>query len=400
MTDIDDEHAAALGLIQSTPRGPEVIAALPSLADSFATRVSNSVPSVGLVFQLFGRQAIVDAIHTNFVLMLGRLLVRARAFDSASLQDRTVPLVQLLSIAAAKSKQWASRHEEAVHPIHDKKERLKHRRTLAHEEKSRSPAAAEALVKALWSAITPILFPKGSSSLFLPAGGSLLLSIIDKELDNPSLLRASPDQSEKIARAAKTVLLFWALERLRAGLRPEETPRYTVPPELLGAIEPFLPSLRDAFITFTLPDDHTVAPKTVAETLARSLLSFTQSFPLESILMTVVLDFSEVPALFRTEKQLDALIDQLSHDEGIARTIIGLATPTIDLGLSGDRDLSSSFWGLLMQGLTSAVADTVIAEILESFDWENAQKTVLERLRWFLFSSYADEAVKEWVQKS
>ena len=400
MTALDDEYASALERIQSAPRGPEVLAVLPALADSFAAMVSQAAPSFGLVFQLFGRQGIVDIIHKNFVLIFGRLLLRARAFDGGSLQERIEPLVSFLYTAASHAKQWAVRHEEAVHPLHDKKERLKRRHTLVHEEQTHASQAAEALLKVLWYKAIPILFPEGAASLYLPAGGSLLLSTIDKELSSPSFLPASPDQSEKISRSLKTAFLYWALDSARQNIGKGAVPRYDVAPELLNTIESLLPSLREAFLTFDLPKEDSLSPSAAAEPLARSLLFLVQSFPLESVLTSTLLAFSGSPeTLFHTEGELDALIDQLGRDDRPARAVLQLITPAVDLGLAEGKALSMSFWGMLMQGLTSTVTDAVVEDALASFDWEGAQKTVLARLRWFLFSPYADEAVVAWTQQ-
>jgi hypothetical protein len=139
----------------------------------------------------------------------------------------------------------------------------------------------------------------------------------------------------------------------------------------------------------------------IAPHVAQVLLFFSQSVSMVSVVTMVlrtVCDSSKT--LLHTEEDLETLIGTLGPDERLIRTIVRLATPPIEIGSSGTRDLSTSFWNMLVQGLTSTVHDTLVEDALSSFDWERAQRTVLDRLHWFFFSPYADEAITSWLGKA
>ena len=400
MKPLDEEFSEAQELVRSAPLGHEVLQSLPIVSESLAKKAESGLSGFAaqFVMSLLGRQGVTQAIHKNCVFVLARLLTRARAYDGATPQERVKPLIHLLSVIAPQAKRWAACHEASAHPIHDKKERARRRRLVLHEEKANVSQATHALLEALWHNLIPILLPCGASSLYLPAGGSFLLSHIDKEIKNPSFIFSSPEWAEKTVRELKTSVMYWILNSVKQHLGNEKDsiPRYTIPPDLIASILPIIEPVRTAFMLTDLPQtqDDPLPPEAIASSVVRFLLFFVQSFSAEAALTSGWLNMvASSESVVHTEQELEELIETVSRDDRLIKKILHLVAPTIDIGPSTSKNLS--FWGIVMDGLTSALTDVFIEDTLGSFDWEGAQRTVLDRLRWFFFSPYADEAFSQ-----
>jgi hypothetical protein len=418
VTTLEEEFESALKLIGSAPLGQEVLQSLSSVAKSLTQPVFGvpegkltvsplsqilsglNGPAGQLILGFLGREGVQQILHKNCVLAFGRILNVVRAYDTQSPTERLVPLIDLLSAIAPQAQAWARHHEAVAQPVHDKKERLKRRHAMLHEEQTHTHKATCALLESLWSRLIPILLPHGAASLYLPEGGSLLLPHIDKGLCNPTFLHSPSEQAEKFIRDAKVSVMCWLLGALRQWLGSEkpEPPNYDIPRELAASIEPLVAQLRTAFVPIELAPETSISPATVAPLIARTLLLLVQSTSLESLLMTGWLNIcrssESVP---HTEGELETQIEALSHDERLIKTVLHRTAPTIDIGGPHTKDLTGSFWGMLMHGLTSSMTDVLIEDTLSSFDWESAQRMVLDRFRWFLFSPYADGAVASWI---
>jgi hypothetical protein len=271
---------------------------------------------------------------------------------------------------------------------------------LLQEEQTQAHNATRALLEALWHKLVPILLPDGAASLYLPKGGSLLLPHIDQHLQNPTFLYSHGEQAEKFLRELKVALLYWALTSLRQQLDAKTCliPSYDLSSNIISSIEPLLSLFHAAFITFELPKENAPSPNAVALAIARTLFYMVQSTSLESILMKTWLTATQSSEkMLRSENELEECIDAFSHDDRLIKTFLHLTTPSIDMSTPQAKDLTGAFWGMLVHGLTSSMRDVLIEDALGSLDWELAQRTVLDRLHWFFFSPYADEAMATWL---
>ena len=396
-----EDFASALEFIRLAPSGQKVLDSLRPLSETllekFGEHLQGPIPKTALA--LFGREKAIEIIYANCVLFASRLLSRAREYDSLPPKDRAAPIIALLSAAAARAEPWAVHLESALRPIHDKKERTKRRHLVTREEQTHALHAAVSLVDALWKWLLSIVAPNGAASLSLPRGGTFLISFIDEQLKSPSFVPSSPEQKEETLRILKTSLLYWLFSEVQRQLDNNvfETPHYDVPADLVAAVEPLLAPLRTAFLPADLPSAD--SPSAIASVVVQFLFLFIHSFSLEASLTTAWLSLSASPAL-HAERELETLIESLSHDDRPVRTILNLIAPKIELGPPGAKNLTASFWGLLIQGLTSTVSSFLLEDALSSFDWEGTQRTVLDRLRWFFLSPYADEAIVLWTSQS
>lgn len=419
MTTIDDEYVSALELVRSASSGQEILQSLSSVAGSLTKKVFEASlgtraesafskiisrlnrPDARLILDLLGREEVEQIVHKNCVFVFARILTLVRAFDSHPPLERLAPLIDLFAAIAPQAKEWACHHEAASHPIHDKKERLKRRQALLHEEQTRTQAASQLLLESIRASLIPILLPKGAASLYLPKGGSLLHSHIDKALNEPLCTNSSLEHEEKLLRDLKVTIMYWLLSALcqRLGSEKFDPPNYNLPNDLTTSIESLLEPLRSAFLPMELSKETPASPNAIASSIARTLLFLVESTSLESILVSGWLSISgSFESFLHTEAELETLTETMSHDDRLIRAILHLATPTIDLGPSGAKDLTGSFWSMLLQGLTSSMTDIVIEDALSSVDWESAQRMVLDRIRWFFFSPYGDRAVATWVK--
>ena len=419
MTTIDEEYTSALELVSAAPSGKEILQSLSSAAESLAKKVFEEEPDAQaesffsqllsklnrpdarLILDLLGREEVEQVFHKNFVLVFARILTYVRTLDTRSPLERLSPIIDLFTAIASQGKAWACHHEAAAHPIHDKKERLKRRQALLHEEHIRSQAVTLPLLESIWHSLIPILLPRGAASLFLPKGGSLFHSRIDKALGESPCTVCSLDQAERILRKMKVNAIYWLLSALQQWLNSEklEPPNYNLSSDLTDSIESLLDPLRSAFLPMELSKETPASPKAIASSITRTLLFILESVSLESLLISGWLNICEsFQSSLHTEAELEALTEAMSHDDRLIRAVLRLATPTINIGPSGAKDLSGSFWSMLMQGLTSSMTDIVIEDALSSVDWESAQRMVLDRIRWFLFSPYGDEAFATWLK--
>ena len=181
MTTIEDEFVSALELVGLVPSGQEILQSLSSVAGSLTKKVFE--PSLGtqvesifsqilsrlnrpdarLILDLLGREEVEQIVYKNCVLVFARILTLVRAFDSRAPLERLTPLIDLFAAIAPQAKAWACHHEAASHPIHDKKERLKRRQALLHEDQTRTAAASRLLLESIRVSLIPILLPQGAA---------------------------------------------------------------------------------------------------------------------------------------------------------------------------------------------------------------------------------------------
>jgi hypothetical protein len=418
VTSLDEEYKSALELIGSALPSQEILQSIALAAESLTKKafeapntqeasITSKIfsilnrPDTQLILNLLGHEEVQQVIYKNCVLAFARILAHVRTIDSGSTIERLDPLIDLIAAVAPQAQSWACCHEETSHPIHDKKERLKRRRALLHEEQTQAQNATLTLLESLWSRFIPILLPKGAASLYLPKGGSLLLPSINKALGKPPIAHASLELAEKFIRESKVSFLYWLLSTLsqRLGSGKLEPPNYDLPIDRISTIESFLEPLRTAFLPINLSQETSAPPNAIASSIARTLLFLIEGSSLEFVFITGWLNVCGARhTIFHSESELETLIETLSHDDRIIRTILHLVTPTINLGLSNTKDLTASFWGMVMHGLTSSMTDIVIEDTLSSFDWESAQRMVLDRFRWFFYSPYGDRAISSWIK--
>lgn len=419
MTSLDEELVASQKHIDSLPSGPQILSETENFASFLTTYVydcvegasaplsSISLPfgaSAKMILSMIGPKGLHELLYKNILLVLGRLFNATRAYDDLPLQDKLPVVVSFLQAITTHSQAWDLHLGASFQETHDKKERLKRRHALKHTDPIASHTSAITLLNTIYRHLLPITLPNGAASLYLPPGGAMFHSWINEALKKEIVTEQIAHSVDQYLRQIKVNGLYQLLTNIRNHLLvfSLQQVQRKFPETLPDAIEPLLP-LAKVFAPGAVSTEDSLPTTASANAVANCLLGvidlYPPSFLISAGYLEIVHGLSKGFSV-RSESDLELLIEQLSHSEQLAKTAIHLCTQQPDISPSLNVDPLSSVWGMVLHGLTSSVREFLTQDTLDSYEWEATQKSILDRVHWFILSPYFDQAVIKWISRS
>ena len=349
---------------------------------------------------LLGREKISAIIEKNLVLFLSRIATAIEPINLLSPQEKTAIIIRKLDSFSTLARAWSVHLQESTQHVHDKKERRlrrqAHQHNAAHEIKSSIPSLLEGVVHRLLS----LLLPEGGKSLYLPSGGAALLAPKIDEMLETAIPSLSLWMAEFMARRDLKIDMLYQLYSGLYRWTQIDTPlsepsSIKNPSSSLPSLEPVLECLLQTFAPMVLTSKIDLSMETVAEKITEKLIRLSSN-PLEPLAIQMfrkALTALSSTAPLHSEKDLEQLIQLMSHDEKILRALIKTVIPPPDLPVPKRANIQSVFCELLLYGLKASATEAMAQGAIQTLPWEECQQTMLERFRWFALSPYFDVAV-------
>lgn len=390
---IQDEYDAYLARLNKALDGKKLLASLPAAANdlyTYITGLGQENDAVRAALAFIGKDAFLELVEKNLLLIVGRVLSLARAFDMLDPQKKLEIFLDILSVVKEEQSAWLDEYKKKVAPLHDKRLRRERRKELLQQE-SAFQAMDRPLCGTWVRSLVRHMLPEGTKSLFLPAMARLFLSdkFIESTLEkNLDIVMKSIHAREWKERMLYHLIAYSSKDIfLKSNPSAQEGEKNFLPKALFekaqsvvfwilnlaAAVDPSLPFL---------PKEATT------EKACDYALRFARTLSLEELMLYLMQALLSSQAV---AGNLDILIDAVSgNPKAIAIFIKKIGSAFVPQTALKLNPTIGDFLAMSAQG---AIVENAIQEKADLLVYNEVPLQILQSLRLFVLSTFFDRVI-------